>query len=578
MSKFKKSNKLGVEQIFVVKGDLAAKTGAFVNATTALNIADGQLGVLSWDHESTTRSLGNFLVAGDNSAQVQQIKLVNGTPASADTTQADVWEVNDKAYLESGIINKQRINYVSTKRAAYARYGAQALTNFGTPVNNQEYKAYLRLTSVRKDKFYGDSNEVIHAIVPAVNFTNLGITNTKDYVLQKLGTTFNGYSRAVAGGTKGQKNFVVLGVKAAGLANPGTGIAFGTVTLTSTAVSAVSVTTQGTGYLADNGTPNGTIKLLFTGGSPTTSAVVTVAVSGGTIATQAAVIVNGGTGYSSAPTASIPTNAATIGNISIGSQIGISTNNSVTSFLTADGALVSSLARLVQDSTGTGELTNSSSILPFNYTVPGASANFDTLIVVGLPHIKAKTYDDIEMLQCTPEINLASGFLLFSTPVTVTRATASEGTGQGWKWNILWNHRTGLDTHTKQIVPLNDWFAPGKSYIDDNTFYHSYTIDHFDTENTLTGEKVSPKRVHILFKAAVNASFPNRVSDVVTNYAAGNPDFPFILVTDAGVAVTNNQTVTNNILSAWLEHVRANGNYFNLTGDAVAASNVYLPA
>jgi hypothetical protein len=234
MSKFKKTNKLGPEQIFVVKGDRVAQTGSFVNASTALNINDGQLGILSWDFNSTTRALGNFLVAGDNSNQVEQIKLVMGTPKSGSTQLVDPWEVSDKAYLESGVINKANILSVSSKAASYGSYGAQALSNFGTPVDDVQYSAFLRLLGVSKDRYYGDNDEVIHGSVPVVNFTDLGTTNPKDYVLQKLAIDFNKESKATSSSNtsykKGNRDFVVLGVKAAG----GSGTALGALTVGTT--------------------------------------------------------------------------------------------------------------------------------------------------------------------------------------------------------------------------------------------------------------------------------------------------------------------------------------------------------
>lgn len=226
-----RTNKLPMTSILVMTGDKVMPTGTFTTATTALNLQSGQLGALSMDPNSVVRTYGEYLRSGDDSTEVQAIKLVQGTPASAQTQTADIWEVGDKGFVESGIIRKGNIRSVMVKKARFATLGAQAITGFPTPTDVGNYNAYLNLKSVRYEKEYGITNpNSMYSAVPLTNFTAAGITQPLDWVLQRIAVNFNSQSKLVTTGQrKGNKNFVVLGVKVAG----GSGQALGTITPTS---------------------------------------------------------------------------------------------------------------------------------------------------------------------------------------------------------------------------------------------------------------------------------------------------------------------------------------------------------
>lgn len=223
----KKTNKLPMIQILTATGDQALPTGNFSTATTALNLANGQLGVMSFDANSSVRALGTYLQAGDDSAEVQAIKIVQGTPASSNTQLADIWEVGDQSHLESATIRRNMVRSVYVKKAKFATLGAQAITAFPTPVDNGVYNAYLELNSVRMEKTYGlaNSNSLFSSAPVVADFTT--ITADTDYVLQHIVANFNSQSKAVTSGTRqGNQPFVVFGVNLAG----GAGQALGTIT------------------------------------------------------------------------------------------------------------------------------------------------------------------------------------------------------------------------------------------------------------------------------------------------------------------------------------------------------------
>jgi hypothetical protein len=223
----KRTNKLSMPVIEVAKGDQALATGTLTSASSALNIASGQLGVLSWDFNGT-KPLGTFIAASDDATDVSAIKILCGTPASSATQNADLWEVGDKAYVESGVIRANKIRSVSVAKARFPRWGGTAATDFSAPVDNTEYKAYVRLLSVRNDRDYGNNDDVLTVVTPAVNFTALGTVSPKDYVLKNIVYKLNGYSKLITGNgnqTKGNKDVLALAVRSTGFtAGAGTAV------------------------------------------------------------------------------------------------------------------------------------------------------------------------------------------------------------------------------------------------------------------------------------------------------------------------------------------------------------------
>lgn len=226
----KKTNKLPMEVILVAKGDQALPTGTFATTGTTVNIADGQIGILSWDKDSSVKTRGTYIASGDDSNEVQSIKLVQGTPASANTQLADIWEVGDKTHIESGTIRKNNIRSVYVKKAAIPVFGGQVASAFPTPVNDGEYQVFLKLDSVRYDREYSTMNDnVVSASAPIVNFTTAGIAQPLDYVLTNILVELNSQSKAVTSNSRrGTKSYVVFGVKFAG----GSGQVIGTITPT----------------------------------------------------------------------------------------------------------------------------------------------------------------------------------------------------------------------------------------------------------------------------------------------------------------------------------------------------------
>lgn len=557
----RKTNKLPMIDYLVVTGDQALASGSLVTAGTNFNIANGQLGLLSWDATSSVKARGTFLASGDDSSEVQAVRLVVGTPVSANTQLADVWGVSDSALIHSGVIYKNSITSIAVKKAVLPVFGAQAITNFTAPVNNVQYDLYVKLDSVRYDREYSTMNDnVIHASAPVVNFTALSTTSPLDYVLENLAYTLNLSSKAVSApvkGIRGNKSYVVLGVKAAPTAVVAPTVP--TVTLTGGVVTAISGGTGGSGYTVPP-------VVATSGGSPSTAATITAQInSAGAITGYT--IVNGGAGYGTTPTITLTGGLGqVIGTVTPTTNITFMNVDGVPQVLKSSNELCQTLARLVKDNP---QLTATSTIEVIDKDVAGAYARIDGLIVVGLAQDRAAIYDNVEQLQVRPYVNVGKGFLAAATDPTVTTCNPIEGTGQGWKWKINEDWRAGVDTFTKQVQPHGDWFSLGKSYLNINYLYTSYIIDYFDTENTLTTFEVSPKQAVLFFRSEIPSSFTVTVNNII---ARPNTDIQIVTSNDAGTGTASATTVAavEAVVSPWFEHARVNGNPFTVTGDAVA--------
>lgn len=216
-----------MEQILVGSGNQALAAGALVNATTSLGIADGQLGVLSWDFDGVT-ALGNFIPAATTSSDVTAIKVLQGTPNSATTQNADVWEVGDKAYVESGIIHREGIRSVATTSFRLPAYSAYAVTDLPAAQSETEYGFFVYLDSVRNDRDWSDNDEVISDVFTTEDLT--GVVNGDDLVIQNVLYRLNFRSKLAslsnAGFQNGNRDVLGLAINTAG----GAGQALGTIT------------------------------------------------------------------------------------------------------------------------------------------------------------------------------------------------------------------------------------------------------------------------------------------------------------------------------------------------------------
>lgn len=225
-------NKKETTVILVGKSNqVLAPTGTLNTTGTSFNIADGQLGVVSMDFNGTVAH-DSFVTAGVTANQVNAIKVVQGTPASAALYNTDLFEVGDRALVDSGIIYKDSIKSFTALKLRSPRYSAYSPAGLlpASVKSNTTYKAYFTIDSVRNDRDWSDNQEVVPVTVTTKDVSGITSGNRLDYLINLFAYKANMFSkitRTVAGnGAAKNRPFVVFGVNTAG----GSGQAIGTIT------------------------------------------------------------------------------------------------------------------------------------------------------------------------------------------------------------------------------------------------------------------------------------------------------------------------------------------------------------
>lgn len=266
-------------------------SGDMVGSGTALNLADGQLGVISTDHEGTV-AYGRFIPAGTTGVQVDSIKVVQGTPNSSATYRANAFSNNDKAYVQSHKLLAGKILSVATKKYEVDAYNMFRIKTLTSVAVDTTYKATLNFGGARKDITYNFNGDVVSATVTT---PTVAPTNINDYVLQELALKLNRESLVTAQAApsyfSGNKQFVVFGVNIGG----STGTVIGTLTAGTTfnfAQYTVDGSTVTATYTADTTFINSLNKAIAEDAALSTARIVTLgSVASGTAATINALLV-----------------------------------------------------------------------------------------------------------------------------------------------------------------------------------------------------------------------------------------------------------------------------------------------
>lgn len=577
----KKTNRIQtpVVTVMVATGNQNMVTsGSLTSSSTALNIADGQLGMLSWDWDGVT-TLGNFIANSEaDVADVSAIKMIRGTSKSGSTHTVDPWEVNDPAYVESDVIYKDSIYSVATTEYTVPSYSAYAITDVPTITASTEYGAYTYLYSVRDDRDYGDNDNVAFEGITTPSSLS-DIDDDTEYVLANIAYRHNTRSRLASVSNsssirRGNKNYIVLGVNSGG----SFGQTIGDITCASTPTSfdimkdydsqGNAITTTMTANVelvkalgrlikkqADEVTAGATITNQITNSSTIevidpvngyqgVQAQGTITIANNTnLATDTFTVgstdfvegtdFDAGSDNTAAQLAVTATNLAEAINNSSEAVTATSSGAVVTITANAYGTSGNSIVLTYTDQGSDGADVSGSGTL-----AGGAATNIDSLIFIGLDHTKSKYADNIMQVMTTIDVNLTSSF----TNTYETQVTPEEGTGQGWKWVIENDDRAQLQVHTQQNQPFMEEFSKGYSHIVGTDNYTTTTIEYYDVENTMTTRETHPKKLHILLPSAATCT---TVSGVVTNLASGD-------AIATATSATNTVTDLNNTLGAWL--------------------------
>ena len=255
----KRTHKPYQEYFLVAKSsDLAGNnTALFTN--NAINLADGQLGILDVSD--------NTFVTGSNTvSQVPAIKLLAGTSTSADFSKNYGWHVGEvKPFLETPTIDASHevqsftasLTPVQSNSAVYIDGVSTPEVSTATAIKN--YAVNVLFRSVRKDRDYGNNIDklITSYDTPTVAntvFNDYNAANKKSFVLAKLISRINAQSKLNNlqpqwANIAAKKHIVALGINLNGSA---TGIAISTIK-TGTSVDVMTTT-------------NGTLSVTFTAG------------------------------------------------------------------------------------------------------------------------------------------------------------------------------------------------------------------------------------------------------------------------------------------------------------------------
>ena len=180
-----------------------SSTGALVDSSSAYNINDGEVALLSSDLDAP--DYGQLTATPDG----QLVKLVQGTPASADLASNDPWGVSDPSLIETDSILKDGVRSITVTNYNSGALAVSAYTNLPDIVADSDYGIILQLGGVRQEREFGTLSDQ-----PTGDYLSPSELPTapKDAALQSIAFKLNSMSRL----TGGTKNFVILGINTTG--------------------------------------------------------------------------------------------------------------------------------------------------------------------------------------------------------------------------------------------------------------------------------------------------------------------------------------------------------------------------
>lgn len=194
----KRTHKPYQEYFLVAKGNqgLPTDNGDFITGN-AVNLGDGQIGIL--DVKT------NKLVKGSDVtvANYPAIKLVAGTPTSADFSKNYGWHIGEvKPFLETPIIDgSYTVQSVTASLTPVQSNSAVYIDGVSVPVAStatvkQNYAINILFRSVRKDRDYGNNiDKLITSYETPLTLVGSTDAEKKSYVLAKLIGRINAQSK-----------------------------------------------------------------------------------------------------------------------------------------------------------------------------------------------------------------------------------------------------------------------------------------------------------------------------------------------------------------------------------------------
>jgi hypothetical protein len=252
----KRTHKPYQEYFLVAKNSTTLATdGDALFTGNAINLTDGQLGSL--DVSDNT-----FVTGANTVSQVPAIKLLAGTPTSADFSKNYGWHIGEvKPFLETPTIDASHtVQSFTASLTPVQSNSAVYIDGVSVPVAStatvkQNYAVNILFRSVRKDRDYGNNiDKLITSYDTPLTLVGSTDAEKKSYVLAKLIGRINAQSKLNNlqpqwANIAAKKHVIALGIN---LDGTGTGTAISTIK-TGTSVDVMTTT-------------NGTLAVTFTAG------------------------------------------------------------------------------------------------------------------------------------------------------------------------------------------------------------------------------------------------------------------------------------------------------------------------
>lgn len=479
--KFNRTAQAPMQTILVGGGDQSLATGALVNGSNAVGIADKQLGVLSTDTTGVALA-NNFITAGHNTQQVKSVKVLRGTPSSTSLNTISPFRLGHQAYLASNDIFPEDIVEVATTLPEVGKLHMDYLSGFSVPSVGLDYDLTITLQSVENDTDY--ANQRRNTNLFSVTASNPAPTSPTDEVLQNLALLAN--RQSILKNPTG-KSFVVLGIQT----SPAT-------------VTAGSFVVGQTYTIATVGTTNYTLI-----GASANTVGVTFTATG----------VGAGTGTAVYGTLMSTINAGKV--IPVFKLGGIQTNYTATTEFVA----------ALQEALASSAFASTISIVNLGALTPGSAATVNALLVVGLKDSTAVVLDE----ETRKNVKIVAGSTLNST-----RTIACEGkdwVNTGKQWFIQ------AKKFAKQsFAYFDNWYgsdvsgsiATSPSYVanDDTVFYTSTNITYNTVESH---ERSLEQRTPHVLTILLPATITNPTATATGTYAFATSDTTTVAALNASL-------------------------------------------
>lgn len=194
-------------------------------ATSAVNLADGQLAIVCDTHNATARAYNELINTTDTAILCDEIRIVQGTPYSANFTQVGPLPTSHQAFVSSRKIKAKGGVAFTAKLAKQSANDAWIIGGASSGIletqDEASYKLNLQFLSARNDREYsisGNDNLTINFTSP--DYTSLGTTNPLDHLVQNIAYNTNLNSAALRNALpfvrNGNKNVVAFAINFAG--------------------------------------------------------------------------------------------------------------------------------------------------------------------------------------------------------------------------------------------------------------------------------------------------------------------------------------------------------------------------